>query len=85
MNPNSIRRWKEDPVTFISEVLRNPETGQPYVFYPAQKQFVREAVKLNKDGRLLYPEVLYSGPKKIGKTTLAAIMIIDVIVVRGGG
>ena len=84
MNPSLIRRWKEDPVVFINQVLRNPETGQPYVFYPAEEEFVREAVKLDKDGRLLYPEVLFSGPKKIGKTTLAAIMTNYVIVVLGG-
>ncbi len=41
MNP-SLRRWKEDPVVFINEVLRNPETGQPYDLYPAEEEFVRE-------------------------------------------
>ena len=36
------------------------------------------------DGRLLYPEQLYSCPKKSGKTTFAAIYAITIVVLFGG-
>src|SRR5439155_8631643 len=35
-------------------------------------------------GRVRYPELVFSAPKKSGKTTLAAMVVIYVIVVLGG-
>jgi len=49
---------------------------------PAERQFL--AFRTGKDGRLLYPELVFSAPKKSGKTTLAAIMTITVVVLFGG-
>ena len=57
------------PIEFIREVLVDPETGQPFVLYPAQERFLREALTPGPDGRLPYAELVYSGPKKSGKMT----------------
>ncbi len=79
-----IARWKADPVAFVREVLRDPETGKGFELYPAQKRFLREAFTLSQDGRLPYPELVYSCPKKSGKTATAAMATLYVVVVLGG-
>ncbi len=78
-----LRRWREDPVAF-AERLIDPETGRPFELYPAQRQFLREAFRRRLDGRLLYPELLFSAPKKSGKTALAAMILLYVVLVLGG-
>src|SRR5208282_686391 len=80
----NLERWKRDPVAFIREVLMNPETGKPFELYPAQERFLREAFTLTPEGRLKFPEMIFSTPKKSGKTTLAAMIVIYVIVCLGG-
>jgi Phage Terminase len=81
---NRIARWKADPVAFISEVLRDPEGGRPFELYPAKERFLREALTPTSDGHLPYPELLFSAPKKSGKTATAAMATIYLIVVLGG-
>jgi phage terminase large subunit-like protein len=77
-------RWLADPSAFIREVLIDPETGKPFVLYDAEIEFLRRAFTLTADGRLPFPELLFSGPKKTGKTAFAAMIVIYVIVVLGG-
>jgi hypothetical protein len=77
-------RWLRDPVAFILEVLRDPETGKPFELYPEEIAFIRWALTLLANGRLPFAEILYSAPKKSGKTALAAMIVIYVIVVLGG-
>ena len=72
------------PLEFIREVLVDPETGQPFVLYPAQERFLREALTPGPDGRLPYTEMVYSCPKKSGKTATAAMAMIYVVIVLGG-
>lgn len=77
-------RWRADPVTFIDEVLRDPATGEPFELYPAQKRFLREAFTLGPDGRLRCPEMMFSAPKKSGKTGIAGMIACYVAVVLAG-
>ena len=81
----SIAKWKTDPVAFVQDVLRNPETGAPFDLYPAQERFLREALTPGPDGRLPYSEMVYSCPKKSGKTATAAMATIYVVVMLGVG
>ncbi|HVN89924.1 MAG TPA: terminase large subunit [Candidatus Binataceae bacterium] len=88
-NPSSEQakaaaRWRADPVAFVHEVSINPETGSPFELYAAEIEFLRRALVLTPDGRLPFPEMLYSAPKKSGKTALAAMVAIYVAVVIGG-
>ena len=62
--------------SFIADVLIDPETGRPFVLLPAEKLFLKHAFKTSKDGRLLYPELVYSCPKKSGKTSFAAMLLL---------
>jgi phage terminase large subunit-like protein len=81
---SEIARWRSDPVAFITEVLIDPETGKPFILYPAQERFLREALTLTKEGRLPYPEAVFAAPKKSGKTATAAMATLYVIVALGG-
>src|SRR6516225_11302762 len=80
---DKVLRLKRDPVAFISEVLIDPETKKPFKLYPAQVRFLGEGLTV-KNGRLPYVELLFSGPKKSGKTTFAATTMLYVIVGIGG-
>jgi hypothetical protein len=69
-------RWQADPAAFITEVLRNPEDGQPFALTESEFCFLEHAFVLDEDGRLRYPELIYSCPKKSGKTTFAAMCVL---------
>lgn len=75
---------KPDAATFIERTLINPETGQPFVLTNAERTFLRHAFTLTPDGRLRYPELVFSGPKKSGKTGFAAMVLLYVVRVLGG-
>ena len=77
-------RWRADPIAFIEYVLHDPETSEPFVLLPAEREFLKHAFRTDDAGRLLYPELCYSCPKKSGKTTFAGIFTITIIVLFGG-
>jgi phage terminase large subunit-like protein len=77
-------RWRANPIAFIQQVLINPETRKPFVLLEAERAFLMHAFAIGADGRLLYPEQIYSCPKKSGKTTFAAIYVITLVLLYGG-
>ena len=81
---SALARWRADPVSFIETALINPETGRPFELLPAERAFLAHAFKTGESGKLLYSEWLYSCPKKSGKTTFAAIIILTIILLYGG-
>jgi hypothetical protein len=80
----TLARWRVDPVGFIEECLINPETKRPFVLLNAEREFLRHAFTLDEHERLLYPELLYSCPKKSGKTAFAAIFTLTLTWLFGG-
>jgi phage terminase large subunit-like protein len=84
LKATAIEQWRRDPVRFIDEVLRDPETLEPFVLLEAEKRFIAHAFRTDDDGRLLYPELLYAAPKKSGKTAFAAILKLTTTLVFGG-
>ena len=79
-----LARWRADPIQFIQEVLIDPESGRPFVLLDAECAFLKHAFATGPDGRLLYPELIYSCPKKSGKTAFAAIFVITIVLLFGG-
>jgi phage terminase large subunit-like protein len=73
-----------DPVAFIETTLIDPESCELFVLTEAERIFLRHAFELTADGRLKYPELVFSGPKKSGKTAFAAMLLIYVVRVLGG-
>jgi len=78
-----LARFVGDPVGF-AEALIDPDTGVPFQLYEAERRFLAEALTPDAGGALRYPELLFSAPKKSGKTALAALVLLYVVVVIGG-
>ena len=73
-----------DPVAWVESWLVNPETGRPFELYPEQKIFMREAFTPDPlTLKLKYDEVVFSAPKKRGKTAGCAMMLLYVIAALG--
>jgi phage terminase large subunit-like protein len=72
------------PVEFNERVLVNPEDGRPFALTEAERVFLAHAFRVGEDGRLVYPELLFSAPKKSGKTTFGAMVALYAVVVLGG-
>jgi hypothetical protein len=79
-----LARWRSNPISFIETVLYDPETKKPFKLLPAERAFLEHAFKLDDSGHLLYPEQLYSCPKKSGKTTFAGIHALTTLLLFGG-
>lgn len=84
LSPSALTRWRSEPSSFIEEVLHDPETGKPFVLNEAERAFLARAFDLNEAGRLRYPELLFGGIKKSGKTGFAALILLVVVLLLGG-
>lgn len=81
---SALLRWQASPADFITEMLVNYETRQPFDLIDAERRFLERAFLTDDAGRLLYPEQVYAAPKKSGKTAFAAIMTLTTVLVYGG-
>jgi hypothetical protein len=43
LDSSAIERWQREPVSFIEEILRDPETGKPFQLFEAERQFLHYA------------------------------------------
>ncbi len=80
----ALRRWRADPTSFIAEVLHDPETGKPFVLNDAELAFLVLAFLLDASGRLKHPELVFAAIKKSGKTGLAAMVLLVMVLLFGG-
>ena len=81
---SACRASAQRPCAFITQCLRDPETGKAFALYKEEVIFLRNAFTLTPDGELPYPEMVFSAPKKAGKTALAAWCAIYVAAIIGG-
>jgi hypothetical protein len=33
LEPNTLERWQREPISFITQVLRNPKGGKPFELF----------------------------------------------------
>jgi phage terminase large subunit-like protein len=78
-----LEEYRANPVQFIVDTLINPETGQPFKLLPAEVVFLDHAFRIH-NGRLVYPEQVFSAPKKSGKTGFSALHTLVMALVFGG-
>ncbi len=78
-----LARFVDDPCGF-AEALVDPETGEPFRLYDAERRFLAEALTRTPEGALPCPELVFSAPKKSGKTALGALALLYVVRVIGG-
>jgi hypothetical protein len=84
LDRSALLRWRDQPMSFIAEVIRNPETGLPFELLDAQRKFFARAWRTDENGRLIYPEQVFAAPKKSGKTAAAAPHLLTTTLVFGG-
>lgn len=60
---SNLARYRANPILFIEEVLLDPVTRSPFVLLPAERNFLKHAFKINRDGRLLYSALVYARQK----------------------
>jgi phage terminase large subunit-like protein len=77
-------RIRSSPLDFIECVLCDPETGEPFFLSDAERNFLQLAFKLDDNGKLMFPELVFGAIKKSGKTTLAAIIMLTMVLLFGG-
>jgi phage terminase large subunit-like protein len=84
LDHRAVARWRANPISFIEETMVDPETRRPFKLLPAERAFLEHAFETDDDGRLRYPEQVYSCPKKSGKTTEAALHTLTLTLLFGG-
>ena len=84
LDATALARFKRDPIAFIEHVLRDPESGEPFVLSEAERDFLKFAFQLGDSGRLKFPELVFGAIKKSGKTTLAGIVVLTMVLLFGG-
>src|SRR5215813_15573805 len=63
-------------VDFIRRVIKKSELGKSFRLLPFQEKILDLAFAFDDNGRLSYDTVIYSCPKKSGKTTLNAALTL---------
>jgi phage terminase large subunit-like protein len=81
---DKLARWRADPASFITSVLYDPETNQPFELLDSERNFLQFAFRLNAAGRLLFPEQVYACPKKSGKTAFGGMHMLTTVLLFGG-
>jgi len=71
-----VAAYPQDPVAFIDDCLPRNEKGQPWRLSRYQRRVLARAFRRTPEGRLLFRLVLWSEPKKSGKTFLAALLVL---------
>jgi phage terminase large subunit-like protein len=61
---------------FIRRVIKKSELGKPFTLMPFQETILDLAFAFDEDGRLSCDTVIYSCPKKSGKTTLNSALTL---------
>jgi hypothetical protein len=84
LTQDALARWRASPISFIEDVLHDPQTNSPYRLLAAERRFLKHAFKTDRHGKLLYPEQAYCAPKKSGKTAFAAMHCLVMILLFGG-
>ena len=80
----SLDDYRANPAQFIAEILIDPETRAPFQLLPAERAFLNHAFLTDASGRLVYPEQVFSAPKKSGKTGFAALHTLTMCLLFGG-
>ena len=68
LSDRDIERYTHDIVAWAEEQYILIETGQPIRLEDHQKRILSEITRTDSNGRFIYQTLIYSAPKKSGKT-----------------
>ncbi len=71
-----LARYPRDPLAFIDDLVKRNELGQPFPLLDHQRDVLRLAIFFDEGGRLAFDTIIYSCPKKSGKTTINAALTL---------
>ena len=74
MTTSRRSHFSADPVSFITRYIRRNELDQPFTLFPHQEEILRLAFQFDQEGRIPWDTIIYSCPKKSGKTSLNAMI-----------
>jgi phage terminase large subunit-like protein len=74
--PVTLERLRLDPALFADTFLPNNEKGKPWRLSRHQRRVLARAFRRGRRGELRFRLVLWSEPKKSGKTFLAAALLL---------
>ena len=86
LDGTTLSRWKASPISFVEEVLHDPETGKPFVLLRGRAS--RSCGMRSRSMTTVVcsiPSSVYGAPKKSGKTTLAALIVLVMVLLRNDG
>jgi phage terminase large subunit-like protein len=75
-SPDRLALYPTDPVAFIDDQLPRNELGQPWRLTDHQRAILRHAFAFDQDGCLPWDTIVYSCPKKSGKTAINASLTL---------
>jgi hypothetical protein len=52
LDGGALDRWRREPAAFITEVLRDPETGRPFDLLQSELRFLDHCFRTNGSERL---------------------------------
>jgi len=68
--------YRRSVVAFIDDFIKFNERGKPFRLLDHQRQILDSAFVFDRDGRLPWKTIVYSCPKKSGKTTINAAVTV---------
>ncbi len=71
-----LKRYPRDPLAFLDDLVKRNELGQTFRLLDHQREILRLAFDFSNQAYLLYDTLLYSCPKKSGKTTINAALTL---------
>jgi hypothetical protein len=71
-----LERYGSDPIAFLDDLVRVNELGQSLRLLDHQREILRIAFAFDAAGKLTWDTLVYSCPKKSGKTTLNAALTL---------
>ena len=80
IEPTKLRSWRHDIIQWARDCVRwrSPDGKEgPIRFYPAQERALREATRRDAKGHFVYKTVVFSYPKRDGKTLQAAAALVS--------
>jgi len=67
-------RHQHDVCGWIDKNIKRNEKGVPFQLTTHQREILRLAFAFDAEGRLAYDTIIFSCPKKSGKTTINAVI-----------
>ena len=71
-----LQRYRTDFSSFVGDFIGVNELGKPFQLMNHQRRILGMAFAFNQDGRLPWDTIIYSAPKKSGKTFVNALVTV---------